>query len=101
MAARNRNISLQADFMGTVGKILVDEHYPTEIDDAPLFDKIESIRSNVKFEQCYERSKLIGDGKFGKVYLVREKSTGTEFAAKVIRLKQEFCKTIMAKQIPL
>lgn len=27
-------------------------------------------------------------GKFGKVYLVREKSTGTEFAAKVIRLKQ-------------
>ncbi|EYB96643.1 hypothetical protein Y032_0148g2644 [Ancylostoma ceylanicum] len=61
MAARNRNISLQADFMGTVGKILVDEHYPTEIDDAPLFDKIESIRSNVKFEQCYERSKLIGD----------------------------------------
>ncbi|RCN51099.1 kinase domain protein [Ancylostoma caninum] len=89
MAARNRNISLQADFMGTVGKILVDEHYPTEIDDAPLFDKIESIRSNVKFEQCYERSKLIGDGKFGKVYLVREKSTGTEFAAKVIRLKQQ------------
>ncbi|EYB96641.1 hypothetical protein Y032_0148g2643 [Ancylostoma ceylanicum] len=28
-------------------------------------------------------------GKFGKVYLVREKSTGTEFAAKVIRLKQQ------------
>ncbi|KAK6766101.1 hypothetical protein RB195_025794 [Necator americanus] len=89
MAARYRNISLQADFMGTVGKILVDEHYPTEIDEPPLFDKIESIRSNVKFEQCYERSKLIGDGKFGKVYLVRERATGTEFAAKVIRLKQQ------------
>ncbi|XGW33373.1 hypothetical protein V3C99_017649 [Haemonchus contortus] len=77
--------------MGTEGKIKVDEHYPSEIDEPPLYHikKIESIRSNVKFEQCYESSELIGDGKFGRVYAVREKASGNEFAAKVIRLKQQ------------
>ncbi|WKY17242.1 hypothetical protein Q1695_001673 [Nippostrongylus brasiliensis] len=77
--------------MGTEGKIKVDEHYPTDVDEPPLYHikKIESIRSNVKFEQCYESDKLIGDGKFGKVYQVREKATGIEFAAKVIRIKQQ------------
>ncbi|KAK6021177.1 hypothetical protein OSTOST_13161 [Ostertagia ostertagi] len=49
--------------MSTGGKIKVDEHYPTEADDPPLYDikKIESIRSNVRFEQCYESSELIGE----------------------------------------
>ncbi|KAJ1351387.1 hypothetical protein KIN20_007380 [Parelaphostrongylus tenuis] len=77
--------------MGTEGKIKVDEHYPTDVDEPPLFDakKIDRIRSNVKFDQCYECSKQIGDGKFGKVYEVREKASGQEFAAKVIRLKKQ------------
>ncbi|KAK6035046.1 kinase domain protein [Cooperia oncophora] len=63
----------------------------SEIYDPRLYDikKIESIRSNVKFEQCYESSELIGDGKFGRVYAVREKSSGNEFAAKFIRIKQQ------------
>ncbi|KAK5978715.1 Protein kinase domain-containing protein [Trichostrongylus colubriformis] len=86
-----RRFSLQAVHMGTEGKIKVDEHYPTDVDDPPLYHikKIESIRSNVKFEQCYESSQLIGDGKFGRVYAVREKASGNEFAAKVIRIKQQ------------
>jgi hypothetical protein len=61
------------------GKIRVDEHYPSgklfhlsksirivEADDGPPFDikKIENIRSNVKFDQCYEISKHIGEWVF-------------------------------------
>uniref|UniRef100_A0A1I7XMG9 Protein kinase domain-containing protein n=1 Tax=Heterorhabditis bacteriophora TaxID=37862 RepID=A0A1I7XMG9_HETBA len=62
-----------------------------ELDEKPPFDikKIESIRSNVKFDQCYETSRQIGDGKFGKVFQVKEKSTGQEFAAKFIRIRKE------------
>ncbi|KJH43130.1 kinase domain protein [Dictyocaulus viviparus] len=77
--------------MQTDGKIKVDENYPTEVDEPPLINakKIESIRSDVKFDQCYECSKQLGDGKFGKVYQVREKSSGQEFAAKVIRIKKQ------------
>ena len=59
-------------------------------DDQPPFDvkKIESIRSDVKFDTHYEIIKSLGDGKFGKVYQVVEKSTGQEFAAKFIRIRK-------------
>ncbi|CAJ0609167.1 unnamed protein product [Cylicocyclus nassatus] len=100
LKVQNPKLHLQSDFMGTVGKILVDEHYPTAVDE-PIFDKIESIRSNVKFEQCYERSKLIGDGKFGKVYQVRERATGAEFAAKVIRLKQQADRAEVEREVSI
>ncbi|VDO79394.1 unnamed protein product [Heligmosomoides polygyrus] len=89
--------------MGTEGKIKVDEHYPTDADEPPLLHikKIESIRSNVKFEQCYESSRLIGDGKFGKVYQVREKASGNEFAAKVIRIKQQADRAEVEREVSI
>ena len=59
-------------------------------EDHPPFDvkKIESIRSDVKFDTHYEIIKSLGDGKFGKVYQVVEKSTGNEFAAKFIKMRK-------------
>ncbi|PAV62564.1 hypothetical protein WR25_00179 isoform J [Diploscapter pachys] len=70
-------------------------------DDQPPFDvkKIENIRSGVKFDTHYEIIRSLGDGKFGKVYQVVEKSTGQEFAAKFIRIRKEADRTEVEREV--
>ncbi|CAA88976.1 Protein kinase domain-containing protein [Caenorhabditis elegans] len=85
------------------GKIKVDEHYPSELDEPPVFDvkKIENIRANVKFDTLYQVTKLLGDGKFGKVYCVIEKETGKEFAAKFIKIRKEADRAEVEREVSI
>ncbi|CAB3410208.1 unnamed protein product [Caenorhabditis bovis] len=85
------------------GRIKVDEHYPSELDEPPPFDvkRIENIRSNVKFDTLYQVSKLLGDGKFGKVYCVIEKATGHEFAAKFIKIRKEADRAEVEREVSI
>ncbi|EGT59399.1 hypothetical protein CAEBREN_17035 [Caenorhabditis brenneri] len=85
------------------GRIKVDEHYPSELDEPPVFDvkKIENIRANVKFDTLYQVTKLLGDGKFGKVYCVIEKATGKEFAAKFIKIRKEADRTEVEREVSI
>ncbi|VDN03305.1 unnamed protein product [Thelazia callipaeda] len=74
------------------GRILVDESdYRNENDEVPPFQikDIVQIRSNEQFTKHYECMDEIGEGKFGKVYRCREKTTGLELAAKRIKIKRE------------
>ncbi|KAF1747055.1 hypothetical protein GCK72_023513 [Caenorhabditis remanei] len=102
----HRRFSLQVP-MGTEpsgsGRIKVDEHYPSELDEPPVFDvkKIENIRANVKFDTLYQVTKLLGDGKFGKVYCVIEKATGKEFAAKFIKIRKEADRTEVEREVSI
>ncbi|CAI5454321.1 unnamed protein product [Caenorhabditis angaria] len=106
MSFRTRRFSLQVP-MGTEpsgsGKIKVDEHYPSELDEPPPFDvrKIENIRANVKFDTLYQVTKLLGDGKFGKVYCVIEKATGHEFAAKFIKIRKEADRAEVEREVSI
>uniref|UniRef100_A0A1I7U0L7 Protein kinase domain-containing protein n=1 Tax=Caenorhabditis tropicalis TaxID=1561998 RepID=A0A1I7U0L7_9PELO len=85
------------------GRIKVDEHYPSELDEPPVFDvkRIENIRANVKFDTLYQVTKLLGDGKFGKVYCVIEKATGKEFAAKFIKIRKEADRTEVEREVSI
>ncbi|CAL2049231.1 unnamed protein product [Caenorhabditis brenneri] len=104
--SQHRRFSLQVP-MGTEpsgsGRIKVDEHYPSELDEPPVFDvkKIENIRANVKFDTLYQVTKLLGDGKFGKVYCVIEKATGKEFAAKFIKIRKEADRTEVEREVSI
>ncbi|CAI2356417.1 unnamed protein product [Caenorhabditis sp. 36 PRJEB53466] len=85
------------------GKIKVDEHYPSELDEPPVFDvkRIENIRANVKFDTLYQVTKLLGDGKFGKVYCVIEKASGKEFAAKFIKIRKEADRAEVEREVSI
>uniref|UniRef100_A0A8R1I117 Protein kinase domain-containing protein n=1 Tax=Caenorhabditis japonica TaxID=281687 RepID=A0A8R1I117_CAEJA len=106
MNKNHRRFSLQVP-MGTEpsgsGRIKVDEHYPSELDEPPVFDvkRIENIRANVKFDTLYQVTKLLGDGKFGKVYCVIEKATGKEFAAKFIKIRKEADRTEVEREVSI
>ncbi|CAI4225624.1 unnamed protein product [Auanema sp. JU1783] len=60
-----------------------------------------SFRNKVNFEKHYEIVKHLGDGKFGKVYHVRDRENNREYAAKFIKIKKDDDKMDVEREVSI
>ncbi|GMR60833.1 hypothetical protein PMAYCL1PPCAC_31028 [Pristionchus mayeri] len=83
--------------------IRVPESYPADNDLPPFNPKeVVRIRSNAKFDDFYETyGEPLGEGKFGKVYQCRERSTGLELAAKFIKIRKDADRDTVEREVSI
>ncbi|GMT36215.1 hypothetical protein PFISCL1PPCAC_27512 [Pristionchus fissidentatus] len=83
--------------------IHVPETYPADSDLPPFNPKeVVRIRTNAKFDDFYEiYGEPLGEGKFGKVFQCRERSTGLELAAKFIKIRKDADKATVEREVSI